>query len=245
MHSRPSDPRPRCRRSPPSGNFPPAGTVRRERSGRADADGLRAPVADWAATSPLVLASSIFLSGAVCDDPGSTRFCRRWLSRSAALASDSRRPFSHAVASPHERGAGPPPCAKSGVRRPVPNCLGGFGTVGEQCRGWGGLRASHEAAAVRGGGGAGLRECPGADGTGRAGGEANRAKPGGNREVSEKSLEMGCFQALAFPEEPESVPSRAAGIARDGEMRVTAQNGTVGHIIDIGQEAKTGILVEA
>jgi hypothetical protein len=115
---------------------------------------------------------------------------------------------------------------------------------------WGGLRASREAAAVRGGGGAGPRGRPdaaGADGIGRGGGEANRAKEGGDREVSQESLRiMRRFQVLAFPKEPELAPSWAAGVARDGKkMGETAPTEAVGCMIDSGQKAKTEILVEA
>lgn len=37
--------------------------------------------------------------------------------------------------------------------------------------------------------------------------------------MSEKRFEVGYFQVFAYPEEPELVPSWAAGIVRDGNMR--------------------------
>jgi hypothetical protein len=46
-------------------------------------------------------------------------------------------------------------------------------------------------------------------------GEPNRAKEGGDGEVSEKSFEMRHFQVFAYPEEPELALSWAAGVARD------------------------------
>ena len=57
-------------------------------------------------------------------------------------------------------------------------------------------------------------------------GEANRAKKGGDGEVSEKSLGMRYFQAFAHLEEPEVAPSWAAGVARDGRNEKNGSNGS-------------------
>ena len=57
------------------------------------------------------------------------------------------------------------------------------------------------------------------------GGEANRAKGGGDGEVSEKSPEMRHFRVLAYPEEPELAPSRSAEVARDEKYEKSGADG--------------------
>jgi hypothetical protein len=63
--------------------------------------------------------------------------------------------------------------------------------------------------------------------------------------VSEESLEMRHFQALAHLEEPGVAASWAAGVARDGRNEKTpAPMEAVGGIIAGGQEAKKEILAK-
>jgi hypothetical protein len=48
---------------------------------------------------------------------------------------------------------------------------------------------------------------------------------------------------MRTPEEPELAPSRAAGVARDKEMRETAPMGEVGSILEGSREAGTEVPV--